>query len=309
MPRTAVLFTGQGAQSVGMGRDFAEHCPASAAVFAKAADVVGDDLADLCFNGPAERLEQTDVQQPAIFTTAVAIWEAVKDAPGLGPIEAMAGLSLGEYNALYAAGSVSFEDALRLVQRRGQLMQQAATAVPSGMVSAMGLEPAQVDEICAKAGAAGLIAPANYNCPGQVVLSGEKAACDLAAKLIEEAGGRGIPLKVAGAFHSPLMKPAAEGLSRTLAETAFRQPTVAVLANVNCMPHQDAGTIRQWLTDQLTCPVRWQASMERLIAEGVERFIEIGPGRVLSGLMKKIARRTVIVNVSTVDGLSQLAAV
>lgn len=309
MAKTAVLFTGQGAQSVGMGRDIAEASAAAAAVFEQANRVVGYDLRTLCFEGPAERLERTDFQQPAIFTTSAAIWQALQERAALaGPVAAMAGLSLGEYTALFAAGSVSFEDALRLVKRRGELMQAAATAVPSGMVSAIGLEPGQVEAICSQASDAGVIQAANFNAPGQIVLSGAKAACEKAAMLIEQAGGRAIPLKVAGAFHSPLMKPAADELAAMLAATPFAAPRVPVVANVDCQPHGDAATIRHRLTDQLTQPVRWQESMEKLLAEGVERFIEIGPGRVLTGLMKKISRKTAIVNISTVADLALKAA-
>lgn len=304
--RTAILFTGQGAQSAGMGKDIATASGAAAEVFERANDVVGYDLRGLCFEGPAERLEQTDIQQPAIFTTSVAIWAALHEGRDVeGDVVAMAGLSLGEYSALYAAGSVAFEDALRLVQRRGELMQQAAENRPGGMVTALGLDDAAIETVCAAAREGGILQPANYNCPGQVVLSGEKPACERAARLIEEAGGRAVPLKVAGAFHSPLMSSAAEGLSAALAEVTLSRPRVAVIANVNCQPHGDAGTMRQWLTEQLTSPVRWQASMEKLIAEGVERFIEIGPGRVLTGLMKKISRRTAMINISTAEGLTQ----
>ncbi|MGQ9649858.1 MAG: ACP S-malonyltransferase [Phycisphaerae bacterium] len=309
MAKTAVLFTGQGAQSVGMGRDIAEASGAAAAVFAQANQVLGYDLRALCFEGPAERLEQTDLQQPAIFTTSAAIWQALQERGVLTePLAAMAGLSLGEYTALFAAGSVSFEDALRLVKRRGELMQAAATAVPSGMVSAVGLDRDQVEAICRQASDAGVIAAANFNSPGQIVLSGVKPACEKAALLIEQAGGRAVPLKVAGAFHSPLMKPAADGLAEMLAATPFAAPRVPVIANVNCQPYGDPDTIRRRLTEQLTQPVRWQESMEKLIAEGVEQFVEIGPGRVLTGLMKKISRKTPIINVSTAGDLDLKAA-
>lgn len=310
MPRTAVLFTGQGAQSVGMGRDIAEASPAAAEVFARANEVVGYDLRALCFHGPADELERTDIQQPAIFVTSVAIWRALDDGRVIDEAPAaMAGLSLGEYSALHAAGAVSFEDGLRLVKRRGELMQAAATAVPSGMVTALGVEPDVVERICREATSAGVIGTANFNCPGQIVVSGAKAACERAAQLIEQAGGRAIPLKVAGAFHSALMQPAADELAKTLAETRFSAPRVPVVANVNCQYHADPATIRGWLTDQLTQPVRWQASIERLLSEGVERFVEIGPGRVLTGLLKKIARGTPVINVSTAEGLAQFAGV
>jgi [acyl-carrier-protein] S-malonyltransferase len=304
MPKIAVLFTGQGAQSVGMGRDIVEARPVARDIYRRANAVVGYDLAALCFEGPPEKLEQTDIQQPAIFTTSVAIWEALGGVAGLEqPPAAMAGLSLGEYAALYAAGSLSFEDALRLVKRRGELMQTASQSPPSGMVSIMGLEPAAVDDLCSKASSAGIIQPANFNCPGQVVVSGQKAACELIGRLVEEAGGRAIPLKVAGAFHSPLMQPAADGLARVLAETPFEAPKIPVISNVNCEAHRNSDTIRLWLTQQLTQPVLWQASMERLIADGIEQFVEIGPGRVLTGMMRKIARRTPMVNITAAADL------
>ncbi len=305
MARIAILFTGQGAQTVGMGRDIAEASSAAAAVFERANQVVGYDLRALCFEGPADKLEQTDIQQPAIFTTSAAIWQAVQERGLLSQTPAaMAGLSLGEYTALFAAGAVSFEDALRLVKRRGELMQAAATAVPSGMVSAIGLELQQVETICSQASDQGVIQPANFNSPGQIVLSGAQPACEKAARLIEEAGGRAIPLKVAGAFHSPLMKSAADGLAEMLNATEFRTPAVPVIANVNCQYHGGADTIRRWLTEQLTQPVRWQASMDKLLAEGVERFVEIGPGRVLTGLMKKISRKTPVINIGSAADLA-----
>jgi [acyl-carrier-protein] S-malonyltransferase len=309
MPKTAILFTGQGAQAVGMGKDVADASPAAADTFDRANEVVGYDLRSLCFQGPAEKLEQTDIQQPAIFTTSVAIWRAANEGHDFKePPAAMAGLSLGEYTALHAAASLSFEDGLVLVKRRGELMQRAAEAAPGGMVTALGLDAEQVQEVVREASAAGVLVAANFNCPGQVVLSGSKTGCEAAVPLIERAGGRAVPLKVAGGFHSPLMQPAADGLAGSLARTRFETPAVPVIANVTGRPHGEAAAIRQCLADQLTHPVRWQASIERLIAEGVERFIEIGPGRILAGLLKKISRRTPVVNVSTADSLSALTA-
>jgi [acyl-carrier-protein] S-malonyltransferase len=309
MPKTAILFTGQGAQVVGMGRDVAEASPAAATIYEQANAITGDDLRSLCFKGPAEALERTDVQQPAIFTTSVAIWAALAENGGIGEQPAaMAGLSLGEYTALHAAGSIAFEDALRLVKRRGELMQEAALATAGGMVSAIGLDPEQVEELCRQAAEGEVLQPANFNCPGQVVVSGAKAACQRVAELIDDAGGRAVPLPVAGAFHSPLMQSAADALAEMLEKTPISAPAVPVVANVNCQNHSDAGTIRQWLKQQLTQPVRWQASVERMIEEGVERFIEIGPGRVLTGLMRKISRRTPVVNVATAASVAELVA-
>lgn len=309
MMRTAVLFTGQGAQSVGMGREIAEAVPAAAEIFERANAVVGFDLRKLCFEGPADRLEQTDIQQPAIFTVSAAIWKAMNDGRDLeNSVVAMAGLSLGEYGALYAAGSLTFEDALRLVKRRGELMQAAATREPSGMVTAVGLEPTVVEDLCRKASESGPIAPANFNCPGQIVVSGAKKACEVITRLIEEAGGRAVPLKVAGAFHSQYMQPAADGLAEMLRAIDLQPPRIPVVANVNCEYHRDPATMRRWLTDQLTNPVRWQGSVERLIAEGVERFLEIGPGRVLTGLLRKIARRVPVVSMNAPSDIVELAA-
>ncbi|MHC4673607.1 MAG: ACP S-malonyltransferase [Planctomycetota bacterium] len=308
MPRTVVLFAGQGAQSVGMGVDIAATSPGSAEVYDRANAILGYDLKQLCFEGPAEQLARTDIQQPAIFATSVAIWRALHDGEDLGerPM-AMAGLSLGEYTALYAAGSVCFEDALRLIQRRGELMQSASAAVSGGMISVFGLGADKVDSICRDASESGVLGPANFNCPGQIVISGCKEACELAVGLIDQAGGRSVPLKVAGAFHSALMKPAAEGLEEMLAQTPFEPPKIPVISNVNCEFHRDGAGIGQWLTDQLTQPVLWQSSMERLIEEGAEQFIEIGPGKILTGLMRKIDRKMPVVNLSTAEALTQLA--
>jgi len=308
MPKTAILFTGQGAQSVGMGKDVADASPVAAEVFECANDVVGYDLRSLCFEGPDEKLEQTDIQQPAIYTTSVAIWRAIHEGKDLEePPAAMAGLSLGEYTALHAAGGLSFEDGLALVKRRGELMHRAANATEGGMVSALGLDSDKIQEVIQAVSAAGVLVAANFNCPGQVVLSGSKAACEAATGLIESAGGRAIPLKVAGAFHSPLMQPAADGLADMLDRSELKTPRIPVIANVSAKVHGDPNAIRKSLADQLTHPVLWQASIESLIVDGIERFIEIGPGRILTGLLKKIARRVPVVNISTADSLNALA--
>lgn len=309
MGKTATIFPGQGAQSVGMGRDVAEVSRRAATVFCTADKALGFELSKLCFEGPQQELERTDIQQPAIFVTSIAIWEAMqeKGVPD-SLLGATAGLSLGEYTALHVAGAVGFEDALRLVAQRGRLMQEASLASPSGMVSVVGADEETVRALCQKAAQGEVLAPANFNCPGQIAISGAKAACQRALELAEEFGCRAVALKVAGAFHSALMAPAGERLAETLAKTPLTRPLVPVVANVTADYHGDAHTIRQLLQRQLTHPVRWQGSIERLIADGYDTFVEVGPGRVLTGLMRKINRKVRTVNVSRLKDLDAVAA-
>jgi [acyl-carrier-protein] S-malonyltransferase len=305
MGKAAVIFPGQGSQSVGMGRDVAESSAAARDVFDRASQVLGFDLARVCFDGPATELERTDVQQPAIFVTSVAIWEAWLEAGGTrDTFVCSGGLSLGEYTALHVAGAVSFEDGLRLVRRRGELMQQAALASPSGMVSLVGADEAMARALCERARGGDVLAPANFNCPGQIVIAGDRAACERATALAEEVGCRAVPLAVAGAFHSPLMQSAADGLRGVLEQTPFTTPGMRVIANVDAEYHRDPASIRDSLRRQVTQPVLWQRCIERMIADGVERFMEIGPGRVLTGLMRKINRNVPCVNVSTTEALA-----
>lgn len=302
MGKLALLFPGQGAQFVGMGKEVAELSPAAASIFARASEVLGYDVAEVCFNGPEERLQRTEIQQPAIFTTSVAIWKALVD---LGfeesRISATAGLSLGEYTALHVAGAMEFDDALKLVQQRGQLMQQAAEANPSGMVSVIGGDAASVETLCDRARGDGVLGPANYNCPKQIVISGSLDACQRAVEMAADAGLRAIALKVAGAFHSSLMQSAADGLRSVLTHTAVGSPRIPVLSNVTAEVHGDATAIRRGLEEQVTHPVQWQRSIEQLIQDGFDGFMEVGPGRVLTGLMRKIQRGMRTINVNTAD--------
>lgn len=296
----AAIYPGQGAQLVGMGKDVAQAHPVARAVFAQADRVLGFSLSSLCFEGPAERLESTDIQQPAIFTTSVAIYRAAVEAGLLNPdsIRVMGGLSLGEYTALHLADAMSFEDALRLVYRRGQLMQAAAEASSGGMVSLMGMDENQVLSLCERVGPVGRVRPANYNCPGQIVISGDRAACEAAAAAADQFGGKAIPLKVAGAFHSDLMKPAAEGLRPVLEAAEIRPPRCRVIGNVDAEYHGSPAAIRESLYRQVFNPVRWQACCQRLIREGFTAFYEVGPNRVLTGLMRKIDRAAKVTNLS-----------
>jgi [acyl-carrier-protein] S-malonyltransferase len=311
---TAFLFPGQGAQSVGMGQDFLASFPPAEEMFVQAEAASGLPLRTLCFEGPEEDLARTDVAQPAIFTVSAIALEALRATRGgsAPQPDALAGLSLGEYTALYAAGAMDFETGVQLVAKRGQLMQDAATATPSGMVSVIGLDEIKAQELCAAAAEGQHLTCANFNCPGQIVLSGERAACERATELAEQFGASGaVPLKVAGAFHSQIMAPAAEAFAEVLAGVAFSEPALPVIANVDAKPYAGAREIADRLLSQLTQPVRWQQSMEYLLAQGLGKPYEVGPGRVLAGLMRRIDRKTRVVNLNSyqaIDALAQEAA-
>ena len=304
MEKTALIFPGQGAQSVGMGRDFADSSAAARSVYDRANEILAFDIAKICFEGPAATLEKTDIQQPAIFVTSAAIWESFLAAGGTREAFACTGgLSLGEYTALYAAGVINFEDALRLVRERGQLMQRAAEATASGMVSLVGATAELAHKLCDRARGDDVLAPANFNCPGQVVISGSQAACDRAVALASEFECRAISLAVAGAFHSPLMQSAADALQSTLADTPFADFRLPVYSNVTAEPHGSANETRDLLCRQVTQPVLWQRCMENMMALGVGRFVEIGPGRVLTGLVRKTDRSLQTINVGKWDAI------
>lgn len=300
MSRTALFFPGQGAQHVGMGRRLAEQYPRARELYDRAAEILGFDLARLCFEGPAAELDSTVISQPALFVTSLAALEKLRaDSPEVVlSCEMAAGLSLGEYTALVFAGALSFEDGLRVVQRRGQAMQAAADATPSGMVSILLLERPQVEQICQEASAHGPLQIANYLCPGNLVVSGENAACERAAELAIAAGGRAIPLAVAGAFHTHIMKPADEALAEALAGVEIRSPEIPVVSNVDALPHADPEEIRQLLIQQVLQPVRWEDSINYMLAAGCTDFYEVGPGKVLKGLLKRISRKSACTSVN-----------
>jgi [acyl-carrier-protein] S-malonyltransferase len=295
MPKIAFLFPGQGAQSVGMCRELDEELPAVRGLFDLANEVLGIDLRSLCIEGPADALEATDVSQPAIYVASLAALESLKVTnPNLvASCEGAAGLSLGEYTALTFAGSLDFESGLRLVRRRGQAMQAASLATPSGMTSVLGLDEPAVDELCHRVAPAGRLWKANLLGPGNIVVSGDRAALEQVPAIATELGAmKVVPLAVAGAFHSELMKPADDQLAEALTQTAINPPRIPVYANVDATPHSDPDDIRRTLVAQVLQGVRWEDSMRRMLADGFDTFYEIGPGRVLTGLLKRIDRKT-----------------
>jgi [acyl-carrier-protein] S-malonyltransferase len=294
--KTFILCPGQGAQAVGMGKDFYQSSPAARAVFDQADDFLGFNLAEVCFSGPQARLDQTDVSQPALYVTGVAGFHAAVEAGLLdaAAVTAYAGLSLGEYTALHLAGAMSFEDGLRLVARRGEFMQEAALAKPSGMVAIIGGDEEKVALLCAESAAGQILVAANFNAPGQIVVSGDKDACQRVARAAEAAGLRAAVLAVAGAFHSPLMRPAADRMKDELAAATIAGPAKSVYSNVTAQVHGEADSIKQLLVDQIVQPVRWAQIMAVLVPEPQARFIELPPGRTLAGLARRINRRLAV---------------
>lgn len=295
MSRPAFLFPGQGAQTVGMGRQLADTLPAARALYDRANEIVGYDLARLCFDGPAEKLDTTVHSQPAIFVTSLAALEWLKaNKPEIvDTAAAAAGLSLGEYTALVFAGVLTLEDGLKVVQRRGEAMQDAADATASGMVSILGLSQEQIEKLCGEArGPNEVLQVANLLGPGNIVVSGHKTACTKVAELATAAGAmKTIPLAVAGAFHTPIMQPAVERLTAALAGIELRPPRIPVVFNVDAQPHDNPEEIRSLLVKQLVSPVRWEDSQRWLLGQGYGPHWEVGPGRVLRGLLKRIERK------------------
>ncbi len=292
--KAALLFPGQGAQFVGMGKELCAEMPAVNDLFDRAEAILGMDLRRLCFEGPAGALEATDISQPAIFVASLAALESLKASrPDLvASIQGAAGLSLGEYTALVFAGAMDFETALQVVRERGRLMQAAALAAPSGMTSLLGLDEAKVDQVIEQVAPYGRLWKANMLGPGNIVVSGEiQALAHLEAPAMAAGAMKVIPLAVAGAFHSPLMKPADEKLGEVLAAAMIHTPRIPVYANVDTSIHQSPNEIRQRLVDQVTGGVLWEGCIRRMMADGYTHFYEVGPGRVLTGLLKRIDRK------------------
>jgi [acyl-carrier-protein] S-malonyltransferase len=300
MSKVALVFAGQGAQAAGMGRDLAETFPSARAWFDRANAALEYDLASVCFNGPETELTRTENAQPGIFLVGWVAFQLLKEhAPSL-KFEATAGLSLGEFTALTAAGAMSFEDGLRVVRQRGRFMQEACDATKGGMAAIIGLDEEPTRELCAEMG----VVLANLNCPGQLVISGESASVAKAVEIAKVKGARkAIPLPVAGAYHSPLMTSAQPKLQEELSRIRMSSPSVPVISNVTAQPHGKPEEINDLLVSQVTSSVRWEESMRHLIAQRYTCFIELGPGTALSGFMKRIDKQVRMLNVADVPSL------
>lgn len=285
---TAYIFPGQGAQFPGMGKELYEGNAKARHLFEEANDVLGFSITDVMFNGTADELKQTRITQPAVFIHSVVV-ALCNDS--FKP-DMVAGHSLGEFSALVANGSIAFADGLRLVFQRAQAMQRACEMNPSTMAAVLGLDDATVEEVC-RSITGEVVVAANYNCPGQLVISGTLRGIELASEKLKAAGAkRVLPLQVGGAFHSPLMEPARKELAAAIEQTSFKTPVCPVYQNVNALPATDVTVIKTNLINQLTAPVRWTQSVQRMVADGARTFIECGPGKVLQGLVKKIAPET-----------------
>ena len=303
--RTAFLFPGQGSQHAGMGTEAAERYPESRAAFDEADRALGFSISQLCFEGPEDQLKLTENTQPSILSTSVALYR-VLESNGVAP-DFFAGHSLGEYSALVAAGALSLSDAVVLVRKRGQYMQEAVPVGAGAMAAILGLPADDVGRICEET--AGVVSPANLNGGGQVVIAGERQAVEAASALAKERGARrAMPLPVSAPFHCQLMKPAADRLARELEHVPFSDLRVPVYTNVDAARIRSGSEARDALERQVTSPVRWEETIEALVEAGVERFVEVGPGRVLSGLVRKICKDVEAIPVSSPQGIEELVA-
>lgn len=306
MGKLAFIFPGQGSQYPGMGKDIAEQYPEAREIFARADAALGFNLSEICFRGPEEVLNRTAYTQPAILTVSVACWR-VLDAAGIRP-DFVAGHSLGEYSALVAAGVLDFPAAVKLVHYRGQWMDAACPQGLGAMVACLGLDAVAVEAACAESRHLGVVQPANFNCPGQIVISGHKEAVTAAAERVKEKGGKAVYLAVSGPFHSSLMQPAQEKLAALLETTPFAPAVVPVVPNVLATGVVDAQAIKEALKAQVTSAVRWEETIRWLLSQGVEEMVEVGPGKVLSGLVKKIGRRVTVRQAGDVRSVEDVLA-
>lgn len=300
--KIAFVFPGQGAQYVGMGKDLYDNYAEARELFDRADEILANGIKSMCFQGPEEELKKTENTQPAILLVSVAAMRVLQRY-GIHP-DMVAGLSLGEYSALVTASSITFEDALPLVMKRGRFMQQAVPLGHGSMAAVLGLERQKVEECCNLASDVGVVEPANYNCPGQIVISGHVAAVEKACAIAKEMGAKRIvPLAVSAPFHCSLLKPAGEALQKELDGIDIKDPQIPVISNVEALPVRDAAHIRKLLVQQVSSPVRWEDSVRYMISQGIEVFIEVGPGKALTGFLKKISPEVRGYNVGDIKSL------
>jgi [acyl-carrier-protein] S-malonyltransferase len=305
MKKTAFLFPGQGSQAVGMGKEFYDNFPSARQVFEEANDSLHFSITTLCFQGPDKTLKLTENTQPAILTMSIAALRVLETENGITP-SLTAGHSLGEYSALVASGSLAFSDAVKIVRLRGKFMQEAVPVGEGAMAAVLGMDREEIESLCEEVAQEEILAPANFNCPGQIVVAGHAKAVQRAVDKVNERGRRAVMLPVSAPFHSPLMKPAAERLDKELAEVPVGELRIPVVTNVEAEINALKERVKDLLVRQVFHPVRWEESMRKMVGEGVERVVEIGPGKVLTGLMKRIAGEVETANLQDMETLKKL---
>lgn len=306
MKGTAFIFPGQGSQYVGMGKEFYDHFRVAKEVFEEADDTLRFSISSLCFQGPEEELRMTENTQPAILTISIATLKVLQTEKGINP-QFTAGHSLGEYSALVASGALTFAEAVQTVRLRGKFMQEAVPAGEGAMAAILGMEREEVERLCDEAAAGEVLSPANFNCPGQIVIAGHSKAVQRAIERVKQDGKRAVLLPVSAPFHSPLMKPAGERLEKALEEITVKDLNVPVVTNVEAEINTSKDRVKPLLVAQVSSPVRWEESMRKMIKEGIEKVLEIGPGKVLSGLMKRIDPEVEIGNLEDIQTLRKIS--
>jgi [acyl-carrier-protein] S-malonyltransferase len=305
MKSIAFIFPGQGSQYVGMGKEFFENFREAREVFQEADDVLHFSISSLCFHGPEEALKLTENTQPAVLTTSIAVLRVVQAEKGIVP-RLTAGHSLGEYSALVVSGALAFADAVQIVRLRGRFMQEAVPVGEGAMAAILGMERGQVEKLCKEAAQGEVLTPANFNCAGQIVISGHAKAVERAMERVKQEGKKAVPLPVSAPFHSPLMKPAGERLEKALEEIPIQDLKIPVVTNVEADINQSKERVKELLVTQVWSPVRWEESMQKITGDGIEQTLEIGPGKVLSGLMKRINPKVETKNIEDIQTLKKI---